>query len=239
MTIERSTPAERPQERGGAGAATAHRIRQVLRSRPRLAAAVVTGMLLLGLLPASWQLSTRLLVAWDTGVLLYLGFAWTMMGRSGVDHMRQRAAQQDEGEFLVLSLTLAASAASLGAILAELHGVRAAPAGELWRVALALATILCSWFFVHTTFALHYAKNYYAPTDNEKPRALLFPEHVEEPSYWDFQYFAFTIGAASQTSDVAIASAGMRRSALIHTVFSFLFNTMVLALAVNVGASLV
>ena len=59
-----------------------------------------------------------------------------------------------------------------------------------------------------------------------------------DPDYWDFLYFSFTIGAAVQTSDVAITTPRMRRLVLGHTVVSFLFNTTILAIAVNVGASL-
>lgn len=216
------------------------RAKHALRARPRLTSAASTVVLLLIVLPAAWPRSTRLLAAWDTGVLLYLALAWTLMLRSGINHMRRRAAQQDEGEFLVLALTLVAAIVSLGAIVAELHAVRAAPSGEgTWRIALAAATILCSWFFVHTIFALHYAHEFYAPTDEGRRESLRFPEHLREPGYGDFLYVSFTIGAACQTADVSMASPRIRRVVLAHTVFSFLFNTMVLALAVNVGAGLV
>jgi uncharacterized membrane protein len=70
-------------------------------------------------------------------------------------------------------------------------------------------------------------------------RGLAFPGSSGRPDYWDFAYFSFTIGAAMQTSDVGVTTRDMRRVVLAQTVFAFLFNTTVLALAVNVGASLV
>jgi uncharacterized membrane protein len=95
--------------------------------------------------------------------------------------------------------------------------------------------ILCSWFFVHTIFAFHYAHEYYG--DAGERRGLTFP-HESKPDYWDFLYFSFNFGAAGQTSDVVIVSKRMRRRALGHILVSFLFNTTILALALNIGAGL-
>jgi uncharacterized membrane protein len=187
--------------------------------------------------PSALALSTRLLVGWNAGICLYLALTWRMMLRSDVHLLRRRAALEDEAEWLILMSTAIAALASLAAIGVELHGVRSASAtSQAYRIALAASTILVSWFFLHTILALHYAHDYYA---SEKiGRGLRFPDHVKEPSYWDFLYVSFTIGAASQTSDVTIASPKIRRVALAHTILSFLFNTTILALAINVGASL-
>jgi uncharacterized membrane protein len=67
---------------------------------------------------------------------------------------------------------------------------------------------------------------------------LDFPDD-ETPDYWDFLYFATSIGAASQTSDVAIRTKALRRLVTLHAVISFFFNTAVLALVINIGASLI
>lgn len=188
------------------------------------------------LMPGSWPLTGRVLAGWDVLALLYLGLACRMLSRSSVESMRQRAQEEDEGAGIVLALTVAASIASLGAIATELAGIRAHDAsGQAMRLGLAAITILCSWFFLHTVFAIHYAHEFYG--DGGEERGLTFPQELE-PDYWDFMYFAFTIGAAAQTSDVTIVSRGMRRLVLGHTVLSFLFNTTVLALVINVGAGL-
>jgi uncharacterized membrane protein len=204
--------------------------------RPRLLGSIVVACLVFALLPSSWPGNSRLLVAWDIGVACYLALAWAMALRSSTVKMQERAAQEDESAVAVLVLTLAASVASLAAIAAELAGIhddQAAP--QALRLSIAAVTILCSWFFVHTIYAIHYAHEYYG--DAGERQGLAFP-HEGKPDYWDFLYFSFNLGAAAQTSDVAIVSRRMRRLALAHTILSFLFNTTILALAVNAGAGL-
>ena len=104
---------------------------------------------------------------------------------------------------------------------------------------MSIVAVLCSWFLVHTTFALHYARRYYqdktARPHAENAGGLDFPEKGE-PDYWDFAYYSLVIGMTSQVSDVGTTSRGMRRLTLIHSVLSFFFNTVVLALAINIVA---
>lgn len=211
----------------------------VLRSarlRPRLLIAGAAAGLLFALLPSDERLTSRMLAAWDTGVLLYLVLAAAMMARSSVATMRDRANVEDEGAVAVLLLTLGAAVASLAAIAAELNGIKSASGpDQAIRLGLAALTILCSWFFVNLMFAIHYAHDYYG--DAGRRRGLIFP-HESEPDYIDFLYFSFTIGAAAQTSDVTVGSRRMRRLVLGQTVLAFLFNTTILALAINVGAGL-
>ena len=200
--------------------------------------AIAAAALSYPVLPGAWRPTTRLLACFDVGMVLYVALAWAMMARSSVDHMRERANGQDEGALAVLVLTLGAAVASLGAIAVELHGIHA-PAAESTPLRLVLVgiTILASWLFVQTIFALHYAHECYR-TDAFQ-RGLIFPGPDREPDYWDFLYFSVTIGAAAATSDVEIADHHVRRLVLAHTILAFLFNTTVLALAINVGASLV
>jgi len=206
------------------------------RLRPRLLGSALLGVLVYAAMPAEWQVNTRLLAAWDTGVLCYLALAGSMAARSSTAEMQERAASEDEGALAVLVLTLAAAVASLAAIAVELQGIHGALADEqALRLSVAIVTILCSWFFVHTIYAIHYAHEFYG--DAGERQGLKFP-HEGRPDYWDFLYFAFNLGAAAQTSDVVIVSKRMRRLALAHTILAFLFNTTVLALAVNVGAGL-
>jgi uncharacterized membrane protein len=208
-----------------------------VRLRPRLYGSLIAAAALFLVLPAEWRLSTRMLVAWDVGVTLYLVLAGWMTARASIEDMKQRAEREDEGATAVLALTVGAALASLAAIAAELRGIHGPnDKGEALRLALAGFTILCSWFFVHVIFAIHYAHEFYAEAPDEG--GLMFP-HERSPDYLDFLYFAFTIGAAAQTSDVSIDGRRMRRIVLAHTVLSFLFNTTILALAVNVGAGLV
>jgi uncharacterized membrane protein len=206
------------------------------RLRPRLLGAAIMACLVFAVLPAAWALNSRLLVAWDVGVGCFLALAWIMAARSSPAKMQERAAVEDVTAVTFLALTLAAATVSLVAIAAELTGIRSDGSDEqAFRLIVAAATILCSWFFVHTMYAIHYAHEYYG--DRGERRGIAFP-HEKEPDYWDFFYFSFNLGAAAQTSDVVILSKRMRRLALAHTILAFLFNTTILALAVNVGAGL-
>ena len=190
------------------------------RRHPRLLGSAVVACLVFAVLPSSWAVNSRLLVAWDIGVVCYLAFACLMALRSSTAKMQERAAQEDESAVVVLILTLAASITSLAAIAVELSGISGDGTGQqAFRLSIVAVTILCSWFFVHTIYAIHYAHEYYG--DAGERRGLAFP-HEGRPDYWDFLYFAFNLGAAAQTSDVAIVSKRMRR----------------LALAVNAGAGL-
>ena len=210
-----------------------------VRARPRLGSSIALCAAALVLLPARFAGPTRALLAWDLGVGLYLGLAWTMMRRGTVEKMRWRARIEDDGAIAVLVLTLGAAAASLAAIGLELVGCKDLPAGRQdLHLALAGATILASWCFLHTVFALHYAHEYYVERGTPQSRPLIFPTD-EPPDYADFLYFSFVIGTTSQTADVSIASRTMRRLALVHGVIAFLFNTTLLALTINIAASLI
>jgi uncharacterized membrane protein len=207
------------------------------RLRPRLLSSAALGLLVYLFLPADWQVNSRRLAAWDIGVLVYLVQAILMAARSSTGEMQKRASLEDESAFVVLGLTVAAAIASLGAIAVELIGIQGSAGGQqVFRLTMAGLTILCSWFFVHTIYAIHYAHEFYG--DGGERQGLSFP-HEDRPDYWDFLYFSFTMGAASQTSDVTVVSRRMRRLVLAHTILAFLFNTTILALAVNVGAGLI
>lgn len=209
---------------------------RIATARPRLLVSAVLVLATGLLLPGDLRLPTRFLIAWDTGTVFYLVLVCVMMARSDHGTLQRRADEEDAGAAAVLGLSVIAAVASLVAIGAELHGV--GEAGEprsLGRLSLAGVTILVSWLFVHTMFALHYAHDYYAGSNDRG--GLKFPGEAR-PDYWDFLYFAFNMGAASQTSDVSVTAARTRRFVLAHTILSFLFNTTILAMAINVGAGL-
>ena len=90
--------------------------------------------------------------------------------------------------------------------------------------------------FTQTIFALHYAHEFYGT--GRRAAGLKFPGD-ERPDYWDFVYFAFVIGMTFQVSDVGITHREIRRTVVAHGVLSFLFTAAILALAVNIAASLV
>jgi uncharacterized membrane protein len=210
---------------------------RIVRARPRLFLSLAIGALVTPALTVltDWRLATRLLVGWDTSVGLYLVLVTHVMSGADIDRIRRRAALEDEGQFAILVLTVAAALASLGAIFAELGS--AAVAGASRRpphVALAALTILLSWAFIHTIFALHYAHEFY---DETAGGGMAFPGGDADPDYWDFVYFSFVIGMTSQVSDVAVTSKRIRRAVAAHGVIAFVFNAALLALTVNIAAS--
>lgn len=214
------------------------RLFRILRARPRLSGAMLVGVVSLGMLPHSVAWPTRSLLAWNIGVSLYLILAWTLMARSSHESMQQRARELDDGAVMILLLSLIAVLASLGAIVLELLRAKSLHHGGGTHMTLAAATILLSWAFVHTSFALHYAHEYYSVRNDPKAPCLQFPDDKSSPTYGDFMYFSFTIGATAQTSDVAVAAPLARRLVLVHSIFSFFFNTTLLAMAVNIAAGL-
>jgi uncharacterized membrane protein len=215
--------------------------RTLIRSHPRLYVAGTTGLLVYLLFSGSTGQTAAFLIAFDGGALTFLAAVWIMMARATHDDMQRRAELEDEGRYTVLCFSSVAAIAVLLAIVFELHGSKnAASPGP--HIALAAATILLSWFFMNTIFALHYAHGYYGdadPSDQYKPvGGLNFPGE-KRPDYWDFMYFAFCIGMTFQVSDVEIEDYEIRRVALAHSVLGFFFNVVVLALTINIVAGLI
>jgi uncharacterized membrane protein len=200
-------------------------------------AAVIASIVVFALLTSGRFNAGNFLASWNAGAAVYIVLTWHRMLTADVGRIRKRSADLDFSDSLILALSILAALASIAGIALELAGLKDAPPSvAAFQAGVAFATILISWVFLHTLFTTHYAHRFYADP-GAKP-AIIFPEHIDEPIYWDFLYFSFTIGVAAQTADVAIATMPMRRLALLHSVLSFLFNTTILALAINVGASL-
>jgi uncharacterized membrane protein len=205
---------------------------RVIYARPRTFSSVAIAVVAFFLLPGSLRLVSRLLISWDIFVTCYLVLAYIMMFRCGLGHIRRNAVLQDDGRFLILLVTALGAFASIAAIVFELSGTHR----NALQLTLATVTIALSWAMVHTTFALHYAHDYYRAT---KPGGLQFPsgdEH-DHADYWDFVYFSFVIGMTAQVSDVGITDKTIRRTATAHGIISFVFNTALVALMVNIAAS--
>ncbi len=208
--------------------------------RPRVYLAAATGLVVLLGLPHSIPTSLRGTFAWNAGGLVYLVLALMIMRRCGVDVIRSRAARQDDSGIVILGVILLAICASFLAI-AELIGLAKTAASEarIWYLALAGSTIFVSWLVTQVMFAFHYAHEHYSPHGSHAIEGGLDFPADRHPDYWDFIYFSTSIGATSQTSDVSIKSKEIRRLVTLHAVVSFFFNTMVLALTINLAASLV
>lgn len=213
-----------------------------LRQRPRLTLATVLTIILYFALPGWLRLETRLLLAFDIAATVFIATVWVMMVEATPTSLRRRARIEDEGKFAVLTASAVVALAVLLAIVFQLHHVKdAAPESAALHVALAIVTILLSWLFMNTMFALHYAHGYYGDDDapgDEIAGGLAFPGR-RPPDYWDFLYFSFVIGMTFQVSDVQIESHQLRRTALAHGILAFFFNVVILALTINIVAGLI
>jgi uncharacterized membrane protein len=206
---------------------------RVGRAHLRLVVSAAIGVIAAVVIPTSPL--TRVLLGWDIGVALYLvAAAATMAQCASVDQMKKNAAAQDEGAYAILLLTVAASIASVGAIFAQLAVVERSAYGIYGT--LAVVTVVLSWLFIHTIFALHYAHDYYG--GGRHTGGLQFPED-NKPDYWDFVYFAFVIGMTFQVSDVAVTQKSIRRMVVAHGVLSFFFTTAFIAMTVNIAAGVI
>ena len=205
---------------------------RLIYARPRTFIALAAGILVSLLLPGTYRLVTRLLFGWDALIAVYLVLVYAMMLCNDHQHIRRAAAMQDDGRFVILLVTATGAFASIAAIVSELG----TPHRGVLELSIAITTIALSWAAVHTTFALHYAHDYYR---RAKPGGLQFPSGDKEDhaDYWDFVYFSFVIGMTAQVSDVGITDKTIRRTATAHGIASFIYNTALLALTVNIAAS--
>lgn len=204
-----------------------------LRLRPRLLLALAAGTGTGLLAPSEWAPATRMLVGWNAGVWLYLLSVMQMMLQADHEHVQRKSLAQADGVGAVLLLAAAGALASLGAITLQLRQADHQSA----TLALALLTVIGSWLLLPVEFALAYASLYHRGSHG--PHGLEFPGLETAPDYTDFMYFAVTLAATSQTSDVAVSARPMRRLVLLHALLSFIFNTGVLALTINILAGMI
>ncbi len=217
-----------------------HALWHALRARPLLLGSAAAGVLAWFLLPHPLGALTRAIIAWDIGVLLFLLSSAARFALADPARMPSYAAVQEEGEWTIFTFTVAGIAFSFAAILGEFSTI--GPTGKGFHplhLALVVATLLASWLMTHLTFTYRYAHEYYAlsPGRTEVDGGLQFPGE-NEPDYWDFLYFSLVLGMTFQVSDVEVTSRKLRRLATVHGFLSFLFNTVILALSVNLAAGL-
>ncbi|WP_298096131.1 DUF1345 domain-containing protein [Brevundimonas sp.] len=204
---------------------------------PMVLLLLIAGSSLLWPVGGGWL--SRLALGWDIGVGLFLIDSLLRLRRArSTDDIRRRAAALDQAGGAVLPLALFAALASIAVVVGE--AVRLAGGGEAadGAAVLALATVALSWTFVHLIFALHYAHAFYAPAGKDGDQGGLAFPGGEDPDYWDFLHFSLIIGVALQTADIQILDRKLRRTVTVHSVTAFLFNTVIVALTVNLAVGL-
>jgi uncharacterized membrane protein len=212
-------------------------VRRFTYNRPRLAIALALGIGIALLLPSEWRVVTRALAGWNVSVWSYLCLMGWLMTHAGQARVRTIAEQEDEGAVAVLAIMSIAAALSLVAIIFELATLKGMPPGvRLFHYGFTALTVFGSWLLVAVVFTFHYARGFYkSPAER---RALRFADNEQNPDYWDFLYFSFTVAVAAQTSDVLVATRDMRKAVLAQSMLSFVFNVAILGMSINIAAGL-
>jgi uncharacterized membrane protein len=207
----------------------------------RLVLSVIAGVaafLLLTPHAIDWRL--RALAGWDAASFTLAALAWIIILRADAAETRRRAGVDDPGQKTVFFMAVASSLVSLIAAGLGLRWVKSMPAQDeaIWT-AIAFGAVVLSWILTHTSFTLRYAHLYYRQQRGRAPgqECVEFPG-TDRPADIDFAYLAFTIGMCFQTSDVVVKTSAMRREVLLHAMLSFVYNTAIVALALNVVISL-
>jgi len=194
-------------------------------------ALLCAGGLAVGIPALGW--SRGVMAGFDAAALMFLLSCLPLLGHE-TESMRAAARRNDANRASLLAITVAVTLVILFAVASEL-GQKQDP--EPVAVALIIATLVLAWLFANTMFALHYAHIFYLAGANGQDGGGLEVPGTAEPDYWDFVYFAFTLGMTFQTSDVEMRTGRFRRVALAHSLAAFLFNIGVLAFTVNVLGS--
>ncbi|WP_428992344.1 DUF1345 domain-containing protein [Rhodanobacter thiooxydans] len=203
-----------------------------VRARPRMVVSLLIFLVTSALLVTmKLRLATAILLAFDLAAVVFLSILARLFNKASTTHMRSQAKAQDTGRWGILWSGIVLSTVVLVALGSELH---AAKVGGVLALAVGATSVVLSWLFLNTMFAMHYAHGFYGDF-GDKHTGLEFPG-TEQPDYWDFVYFAIVIGMCFQVSDVQITSRYLRRVVLLHSVIAFFFNVFIIAITVNIVA---
>ncbi len=183
------------------------------------------------LIATGMRIANAVLLGFDFGVVVFLAILARLFNQASPTRIRQQARLQDTGRWGILWSGIVLSTVVLVALSNELH---AAKSGGLPALLVGVLSVVLTWLFLNTLFAMHYAHGFYGDF-GDKHTGLDFPA-TPEPDYWDFAYFALVIGMTFQVSDVQITSRYLRRVALLHSIIAFFFNVFIIAITVNIVA---
>jgi len=212
---------------------------RILRARPLFTTGYAAGALSFLALSAIPSLAIRAVVAWDIGSLLFLILTFVSFLRRLDRDISLDAKSHQEGEWTVFALTVLGAVMSFAAIFLFSHSADK-KSHEAFFLCVTITTLALSWLTTNVTFAYRYAHEYYSfDLGLDGPdRGIEFP-HDTKPDYLDFIYFSFVLGMTFQVSDCNVTSKKLRRLATVQGMIGFLFNTVILALSVNIAASLI
>lgn len=196
--------------------------------------ALIAG-LLTWLVSQSPSLPVRILIAGDAFFIAYLAATGLLVLNAQADQLRRRSEYADEGISIIILITLTGVGLTLASIFMIFHEPSPSPA---WHLILAIISLPLGWMTLHTVSALHYGHLYYQAKDKASGKGkdrggLIFPG-TSEPAAWDFLYYSFVIGMTAQVSDVQVTNVEMRRLTLFQGIVSFFYNTVLMALVLNI-----
>ena len=184
------------------------------------------------LLLAKWQIAV--LVGWDATALAFLTAVWLSTRHDDSAAIKAQATKEDDSRVAADTILVGASVASLvGVVFALLEAASSTGAAHTVIAAIAVASVVLSWASVHAVYMLRYARLFYSEgggIDFHAPGYL--------PTYGDFLYVALTVGMTFQVSDTDLNAMAIRRAAVRHALLSYLFGVVVVAITINVVASL-
>lgn len=197
---------------------------------------LVFGVLASVIMPADFESLIRIMIGWDIFSILMVTFGWITFFKTTANQIRAQAKVQDENRVVIFIIVLIATLAGLIAVIILIITKTENQSESAYKIPIAIAGMLLSWFLIHTTFTLRYAHIFYG-NNEEKPAThaggLEFPEE-DRPDYLDFAYFSFNVGMTFQVSDVEVTSNRLRKLVLLHSLISFFYATIMIALTINV-----
>lgn len=182
----------------------------------------------------------RIVLAWDTFCISMLVFGWALFFSTEAKELCHIVEKQDDGLKIIFAITLVAISLSVFGTLILLTGKNGSEVSTPFHTIVLLSPVFLSWLLLHTTFTIRYAHLYH---DHNKLHTgsniggIEFPTK-DRPDYIDFAYFSFVIGMTFQVSDITVSSRAIRRFVLMHSLISFIFNTIIVALTINTIAGL-
>lgn len=189
--------------------------------------------------------SVQFILVWSGFCFTILLMLWAIIFTTTASEVRVIAGKQDSSRTIISIFVLFASVVSLFAVVFLMRSLpNPKEAGYHFHVGFAILSVILSWVMIHTIFAIRYTHIYYnilydeRMSQKEHKGGLIFPND-DPPDYFDFAYFSFVIGMTWQVSDIQITSKRIRRIVLLHALLSFLYNTVILALTINIISGLI
>lgn len=203
-------------------------------SASRALACVAVGVVAGVAVTLLWTGALATLVGWCAAAASALVWVWLIswhQDAAGTERLAEDENRSSSTDVWVVS----AAVASLVAVGGGLQRSSGTDPLAVATVLLSVMSVILAWGLVNTVFALKYARLYYL--DEPDRRGFDFNQDAE-PAYSDFAYMAFTVGMAFSASEAAPNAQETRKVVLGHALLSYLFGTVVIAVAVSLITNL-